>query len=84
MVSTDFIATLNHWAKEENVTFPLLSDHDGNTAKAYGVLMPNRRLASRVTFVIDTDGKIAEIIEGNAAMDVTGAQTACTRIRKKS
>ena len=84
MVSTDFIATLNHWAKEENVTFPLLSDHDGAVAKAYGVLLPNRRMASRTTFVIDTDGKIAEIIEGSAAIDVTGAQTACTRVRKKS
>lgn len=83
MVSTDFIATLNHWSKEENVTFPLLSDHDGNVAKSYGVLMPTRRLAARNTFVIDTDGKIVEIIEGNAAIDVSGAATACSRVRKQ-
>jgi peroxiredoxin Q/BCP len=84
MVSTDFTPTLSHWAKETNISFPLLSDHEGTVAKDYGVLFPNRRIANRVTFVIDSDGKIAEIIEGNAAIDVNGAETACSRLKKKS
>ncbi len=42
------------------------------------------RIANRATFVIDTDGKIVEIVEGSAALDPTGAETACTRVRKKS
>lgn len=83
-VSTDFIATLSHWAKELNATYPLLSDHSGDVAKAYGVLLPGRRMANRATFVIDTDGKIVEIIEGSAAIDPSGAETACSRVRKKS
>lgn len=82
-VSTDFMPTLSHWAKELNTTYPLLSDHDGKVAESYGVLIPNMRLANRATFVIDTEGKIVEIVEGSAALDPTGAETACSRVRKK-
>jgi peroxiredoxin len=81
-VSTDFIATLGHWAKELDTAYPLLSDHDRKVSQEYGVLLP-MGLANRVTFVIDTDGKIADIQEGNAAIDPTGAETACQRIKHK-
>jgi alkyl hydroperoxide reductase subunit AhpC len=50
---------------------------------SYGVLMPERGIANRTTFVIDTEGKIQHIDEGSAAMDPTGAVTACSRIKKK-
>ena len=33
---------------------------------------------------IDTDGKIVQIEEGGAAVDPTGAETACSRLKKKS
>ncbi len=82
-VSTDFIATLAHWAKELDTAYPLLSDHDRKVSQEYGVLLP-MGLANRVTFVIDTDGKITDIQEGNVAIDPTGAETACKRIRHKS
>ena len=83
-VSTDFLPTLQHWAKELNASYPLLSDHDGKVAETYGVLIPNLRIANRATFVIDSEGKIVEIIEGSAAMDPTGAETACQRVKKHS
>ncbi len=41
------------------------------------------RIANRATFVIDTEGKIVEIVEGSSAIDPTASETACTRIRKK-
>lgn len=82
-VSTDFIATLGHWAKELDAAFPLLSDHDRKVSQEYGVLLP-MGLANRVTFIIDTDGKIADIQEGNAAIDPSGAETACKRVKKAS
>jgi peroxiredoxin len=82
-VSTDFIATLSHWAGELKATYPLMSDHDGAVAAKYGVFMSDRRMANRATFVIGTDGKIREIVEGSAAIDPTGAETACSRVRKK-
>lgn len=82
-VSTDFIATLGHWAKELPATFPLLSDHDRKLSETYGVLIPAMGIANRATFVIDMDGKIAEIQEGSSAIDPSGAETACSRLKKK-
>jgi alkyl hydroperoxide reductase subunit AhpC len=49
---------------------------------SYGVLVPERGIASRTTFVIDTEGKIQHIDEGSAAIDATGAATACSRLKK--
>jgi alkyl hydroperoxide reductase subunit AhpC len=48
----------------------------------YGVLIPDRGIANRTTFVIDTDGKIQHIDEGSAAIDITSAATACSRVTK--
>lgn len=63
-------------------SYPLLSDFQRKVSGAYGVLMPERGIANRTTFVIDTEGKIQHIDEGGAAMDPTGAVTACKRIKK--
>ena len=82
-VSTDFIATLNHWSDELKLEFPLASDHMREVAQKYGVLIPTMGLANRTTFVIDTDGKIIHIDEGKDALDPTGAETACKRVKKK-
>lgn len=82
-ISTDFTPTLSHWAKELNLSYPLLSDKKGDVAKLYGVLNADAMIANRTTFVIDPDGKIQHIEEGKEAIDPTGAETACKRIRKK-
>jgi peroxiredoxin len=80
-ISGDFIATLNHWSKELSADFPMLSDYKREVMKQYGVLGEKSYLANRTTFVIDMDGKIVEIIEGNSAIDPTGAITACSRLK---
>ena len=59
----------------------MLSDYKREVMKQYGVLGERSYLANRTTFVIDMDGKIAEIIEGNSAIDPTGAVTACSRLK---
>ena len=41
-------------------------------------------VANRATFVVDKDGKIANIEEGSVAIDTTGADTACSRLAHKS
>jgi peroxiredoxin len=79
-ISTDAAPTLAHWAKELGAEFPLLSDHDRKISELYGVLIPQAGMANRTTFVIDMEGKIAYIEEGNTAIDVTGADTACSRL----
>jgi peroxiredoxin len=80
-ISGDFIATLNHWSKELNADFPMLSDYKREVMKQYGVLGEKSYLANRTTFVIDQDGKIVSIEEGNSAIDPTGAVTACSRLK---
>ncbi len=80
-VSTDNTPSLKYWA--DNVIHPeftFASDFaTRKAAKDYGVLMPDRGIANRATFVIDVDGKIDHIEEGNAAVDINGALTACSR-----
>jgi peroxiredoxin Q/BCP len=43
------------------LTFPLISDKEKYIARAYGVLKDTRTSTSRVTFLIDKNGKVAQI-----------------------
>jgi peroxiredoxin len=63
--------------------FPMLSDYKRTVMPLYGVLDEKSYLAKRTTFLIDMDGKIAYIEEGNSNIDPTGAVTACSRLKKK-
>jgi alkyl hydroperoxide reductase subunit AhpC len=78
--STDNVPSIKYWA--DNVihpTFAMASDFaTRKAAKDYGVLAPSG-VANRATFVIDPAGKILHIEEGGAAIDPTGALTACSR-----
>lgn len=49
------------FAKAVGADYPILSDPEGNVAKAYGVVDATRPLARRWTFVIGPDGKILDI-----------------------
>jgi thioredoxin-dependent peroxiredoxin len=82
-ISTDFVATLSHWSKELGAEFPMLSDHDRKISELYGVLNPAMGISNRTTFVIDMQGKIAMIQEGNSAVDPTKADEACSRLTHK-
>lgn len=84
-ISTDNVPSLAAFAEKLNVQFPLLSDFARREAsRAYGVLMPDRGIANRATFVIDPEGRIAHIEEGSAAIDPTGAEMACRRVRSQA
>lgn len=83
-VSTDNTPSQRRFAEDLKVAFPMLSDFaTRETAKKYGVLIPERGIANRATFVIDKEGKIQHIEEGSAAIDISGAATACSRLAKK-
>jgi len=82
-ISTDSRFVLKHWADELKTTYPLLSDQMRKVSEEYGVLIPNAGMANRATFVVGPDGRIEHIEEGGSAIDPTGAETACKRIRKK-
>ena len=49
------------FAESEKADFPILGDPSKETAKAYGVLHPERGYAMRWTFYIDKNGTIAAI-----------------------
>lgn len=61
-ISVDDKESIEKFADENNIFFPLLSDADKKVSSAYGVLN-ERGLASRVTFIVDKDRKIAKIIK---------------------
>ena len=77
-VSTDDLETQSRFAESLSTPFPLLSDPDGVAARAYGVLQQSGH-ASRVTFVIDAEGTVLEVLEGREALDPAGALAACQR-----
>lgn len=49
------------FAESEKADFPMLGDPTKETAAAYGVLNPERGVATRWTFYIDKNGRIAAI-----------------------
>jgi peroxiredoxin Q/BCP len=77
-VSTDDLETQTRFAESLSTPFPMLSDPDGVAAKAYGVYQ-EAGIASRVTFIIDPEGKVKEVLEGADALDPAGALAACQR-----
>jgi peroxiredoxin len=83
-ISADNTPSQKAFAEKLSLTFPLLSDFAKRQVAAdYGVLIADRGLANRATFVIDKDGRIQHIEEGAGAIDPTGAEMACARIHGK-
>ena len=60
-VSLDSVDSHRKFKEKYHLPFPLLSDKDKRIATAYGVLKEGGTSASRVTFIIDRNGKIAKI-----------------------
>ena len=46
--------------------------------------MPDRGIANRASFVVDKEGKIQFIEEGNTAIDISGTADACSRLSHKN
>lgn len=59
-VSTDDRASHESFAREHNLPFPILSDPEQTWLQAFGV-STTAGMASRVTFLISPDGKIAKV-----------------------
>ena len=74
MASTDHIETNSKFATANGADFPILADPDKQVAQAYGVL-GMMGFASRWTFYIDAQGKIA-YIDKDVSVVKAGADTA--------
>jgi NADH-dependent peroxiredoxin subunit C len=82
-ISTDNQPAVNYWAKEVlKVTFPIAGDNLRQVTADYGVLNKASGYANRTSFVVDPEGIIQYIEEGNTAIDPTGVDTACSRLKK--
>jgi peroxiredoxin len=65
---TDNTPPQKEFAAKNNVQFPRLSDFaKRHLSTDYGVLLPDSGVANRSTFVIDEEGKIVYIEQGNTA-----------------
>jgi peroxiredoxin Q/BCP len=69
-ISADEVEKQHEFAARHSLGYPLLSDPDRAVASAFGVkrglpLLPNRR----VTFVIDTDRTVLEVVKSEVNMD---------------
>jgi len=60
-VSVDTVESHKKFAEKNSLNFPLISDHDKQISKTYGVLSEDGSRAERMTFIIDKEGKIAKI-----------------------
>jgi peroxiredoxin Q/BCP len=61
-ISVDSKTSIKEFINDYNLNFPLLSDEKKEVSKAYGVLN-TIGLDSRITFIIDKQGKIANILK---------------------
>ena len=83
-VSMDSPFSNKAWAEQIKVSFPLLSDWGGDITREYGLYDDKRKIGRRVNFLIDKEGKIAEIQLDNEAIDPTKIVDVCQRKKLKS
>jgi thioredoxin-dependent peroxiredoxin len=65
-VSTDDCPAQKAFADKYGLHFPLIADSKKEVATKYGVLKPSGR-ARRVTFLIDGNGTVAEVVDTSSA-----------------
>jgi peroxiredoxin len=83
-ISMDSFIANKRFAQDIGATFPLLSDWKRRVVKDYGIYDENSGYSSRATFVIDKEGIIRNIEQGDTAIDPTGAYQACSVFSKKT
>ena len=82
-MSGDSVPANREFAKQLEITFPLLSDFKRTVVKDYGVFNEEQGFGNRATFVIDKEGVIQHIDEGNVAIDPTSVVETCNVLQRK-
>ena len=82
-LSVDSVPANREFAKQLAVTFPILSDFKRTVVKAYGVFNEEQGFGNRATFLIDKEGIIRHIDEGNVAIDPTRVVEACNVLKNR-
>ena len=76
-MSVDSIPANREFAKQLGVTFPILSDFKRTVVRDYVVFIEEQGFGNRATFLIDKEGIIRHIDEGNVAIDPSSVVEAC-------
>ena len=66
-VSFDTSHSHKQFADQYQLQFPLIADTDGAISKTYGVKMADKNMSRRVSFLINTDGKIVHVTDSSNA-----------------
>lgn len=64
-ISTDDVPAQAHFAEKCSLPFPLVADASKSITRSYGVLGKSGR-ARRVSFFLDPDGRVVEIVDASA------------------
>ena len=82
-VSFDGEESHQKFIEKHNLNFPLLADTDGKIADAYGVRVPGKNVARRVSFLIGKDGKIVHVTDSpQADVHLNEMKAAVEKLRK--
>src|SRR5258705_8732122 len=81
--TVDSVPANREFGKQNGITFPLLSDFKRTVVKDYGLYNEEGGYGNRATFVIDKDGIIQHIDEGNVAIDPSSIEDACNILTHK-
>ena len=68
-ISADTVDKQHQFSTKHNFDFPLVSDGNRSIARAFGVKRPGPLMNKRMTFVIDTDRKVLDVIGSETNMD---------------
>lgn len=68
-ISRDSVDKQRQFSEKHTFDYPLLSDADGQVARAMGVAR-NTGLPKRVTFVIGQDRRVVEVVKSEVRMNV--------------
>ncbi|HEU5308507.1 MAG TPA: redoxin domain-containing protein, partial [Acidimicrobiia bacterium] len=78
-ISRDPVDKQHQFSDKHGFDYPLLSDSDGTVARMMGVA--RKKTAKRVTFVIDQDRRVVEVVKSEIRMNVH-ADRALDALRK--
>ena len=82
-VSFDSADSHQKFIAKYNLNFPLLVDTEGKITDEYGVRMPGRAMAKRVSFLIGLDGKITHVTDTmNADVHLAEMKEAVEKLKK--
>jgi peroxiredoxin Q/BCP len=81
-VSRDSAKSHREFRKEHRLPFAMVPDESGDVQKAYGVPSKLIVMTARVTFLVDADGKIAEVWpDVDPAVDAEHVLAAAAKLR---